>query len=107
MDMDDIDRNTQEKLMQVQNEFMQEAKYELQIFNLKEQYETEAELLKSRITKLREDLFLKELYIRKLHLELQDKDATINLLSTTNRLSSDEDVTLNWLALQRILTVNL
>ena len=91
------------KRMQIQKDFVKEAQYELQIFNLKEQHTLQLQHMQSQITRLQEDLFLKQLYIRKLHKDLDAKQTTIDILATTPTETRDlDEIAVNWLALQRL-----
>ena len=98
------DQDDKAKRMQIQKDFVKEAQYELQIFNLKEQHTLQLQHMQAQITQLQEDLFLKQLYIQKLHKDLDAKQRTINILATTTpRETRDlDEITANWLALQRL-----
>jgi hypothetical protein len=116
MKMTTDERKDIAKLMKLQNEFVKEAKYELQLFNIKEQHELKLKHMQARVTELEENLFLKvlkvlkcinlqELYIKKLQLDIHDKQKTIDILARSNSIApTNDEITSNWLALQKLFT---
>ena len=104
MSLPDKDRTNPEKMMQIQNEFLAEAAWALDVENLKQQHEREILQMKMYINKLEDEVRTKNKYINKMqHTMWNQGFSTDNFFNLDATMVQDE-IAANMTALLRIFT---